>query len=924
MNVAKVEENLKKILEQYGDDNFKENFIFELLLAYGISKTTITLVKKGNSNLSKKANQLILKKKIFFESTESKDLYSIIDNLKNEKQTYTHKPRFIIVTNFENMLAIDTKTKETLDTPLKELYKHSDFFLPWTGKEKYIAPLENIADVRAAEKMAKIYDEIVRLNPELTSNHNHALNIFLTRLLFCFFAEDTGIFDGEQLFTKTLSDGSKDDGSDLDIFLDQLFESLDKEDKSTYPNYLHKFPYVNGKLFSEKHSIPKMSAKIKSLMIECGNEDWKEINPDIFGSMFQAVASAEVRSGLGQHYTSVPNIMKVIEPLFLNDLKQEFEKAFNDEKKLDKLRHRIYNIKIFDPACGSGNFLIIAYKELRKLEMEIIQRIKELPGQHPFMFSQIQLNHFYGIEIDDFACEIATLSLWLAEHQMNRKFKELFNDCKPSLPLAASGNIVCGNATRLDWGKVCPKGIRGITKSKMEQMTLLEIQQTKQLELQGQENEIYILGNPPYLGSRNQKEIHKCDMDYALSNVTSYRKLDYIAIWFYKASKYITGINASCAFVSTNSICQGEQISILWNSILNEGIEMGFAYEDFKWGNNAKHNAGITVVIIGLRNLSNKNKFIYTASQVLLTENISPTLSQGQNYTIEKRTEQISNLPYMRRGNMPNDKEYLRLSPQEKENLILKSPQAKEFIRRQIGSDEFINERERYCYWISDKRLEEALKIPEIKTAVDNVRNYRMNSKDTTLHSQAERAHQFREFFECKNNSLIVPIVSSQRREYIPIGFLPQGTIVPNSAQVIYDANALVFGVLSSKMHMSWVKTFAGRMRTDFRYSIFLCYNTFPFPEISDNQKKKIEMHVNEVLMERENHSEKTIAELYDPDKMPECLKRAHHDLDIAIELCYRSKPFESDEKRLEYLFKMYEIMTNPEKKGDIEQLCLL
>ena len=350
MNVAKVEENLKKILEQYGDDNFKENFIFELLLAYGISKTTITLVKKGNSNLSKKANQLILKKKIFFESTESKDLYSIIDNLKNEKQTYTHKPRFIIVTNFENLLAIDTKTKETLDTPLKDLYKHADFFLPWTGKEKYIAPLENIADVRAAEKMAKIYDEILKLNPNLTTNHNHALNIFLTRLLFCFFAEDTGIFDGEQFFTKTLSDGSKDDGSDLDVFLDQLFESLDKEDKSTYPTYLHKFPYVNGKLFSEKHSIPKMSAKIKKLMIECGNEDWKEINPDIFGSMFQAVASAEVRSGLGQHYTSVPNIMKVIEPLFLNDLKEEFEKAFDDEKKLNKLLRKIYNIKIFDPA----------------------------------------------------------------------------------------------------------------------------------------------------------------------------------------------------------------------------------------------------------------------------------------------------------------------------------------------------------------------------------------------------------------------------------------------------------------------------------------------------------------------------------------------------------------------------------------------
>ncbi len=916
MNVAKVEENLKKIFEQYGNDNFKENFIFELLLAYGISKTTITLVKKGNSNLSKKANQLILKKKVFFETTTSQDLYSLIDNLKNEKQTYTHKPRFIIVTNFENLLAIDTKTKETLDTPLKELYKHPDFFLPWTGKEKYIAPLENIADVRAAEKMAKIYDEIVKLNPDLTKNHNHALNIFLTRILFCFFAEDTGIFDGEQLFTKTLSDGSKDDGSDLDIFLDQLFESLDKEDKSIYPNYLHKFPYVNGKLFSEKHSIPKMSAKIKSLMIECGNEDWKEINPDIFGSMFQAVASAEVRSGLGQHYTSVPNIMKVIEPLFLNDLQEEFEKAFDDEKKLDKLRHRIYNIKIFDPACGSGNFLIIAYKELRKLEMEIIQRIKELPGQHPFMFSQIQLSHFYGIEIDDFACEIATLSLWLAEHQMNRKFKELFNDCKPSLPLTASGNILCGNATRLDWENVCPK--RKFKKvSEISQMTIGDIENTKLSELCG-EDEVYILGNPPYLGFSKQEPSQKEDIVFLLKTSS---KMDYIGCWFIKGARYIKNCRGKLAFVTTNSICQGEQIEILWPKLYSESIEICFAHKSFKWTNNAKNNAGVTVVIIGLSSKSNinKNKQLFYDGNIELPDNINPYLSSGKNIIIEKIQNPISKFPNMVLGNMAKDGGNLFIN-REEYDLLKQNIAIQKFIKPTLGSDEFINNIPQWCLWITEETKDEALCDEFIEKRVEFVKKMRESSKKKATREFAKLPYRFIEIRHQDSYSIIMPRVSSEKRSYIPIGFLGKGIIVKDSAYAVYNADPWLFGVLTSKMHMLWVQSVAGRLEERIRYSSLLCYNTFPFPEISDNQKKKIEMHVNEILNEREKHPEKTMAELYDPDKMPEGLKRAHHNLDIAIELCYRQKPFESDEKRLEYLFKMYEIMTNPNKNPNLEQ----
>ena len=511
MQSQRIEEDVKSLVENFSE----KDFIFDFLLLFGFTKMSIKRLREGNSNLSSKDNQLIIKQKLFYEYSPNDDLYAIIDNLKNDSTTYTHKPRFIVVNNSKKLLAIDTKTNETLDVELVELHKNIDFFLPWTGKEKYVAHQENPADVKAAEKMAHIYDEIVRLNPDLTKkDKNHSLNVFLTRLLFCFFAEDTGIFN-DNIFSKTIVNHTKEDGSDLADTLSVLFEALDKKDdeKTNYPSYIQEFPYVNGSLFTDKAEIPMLNAKVRKLMIECGDQDWKEINPDIFGSMFQAVSVADVRSGLGQHYTSVPNIMKVIEPLFLNDLKEEYENA-DTEKKLKKLLNRLYNLKIFDPACGSGNFLIIAYKQLRLLEMDILKKIENITGQRNLMFSGLQLHQFYGIEIDDFACEIATLSLWLAEHQMNRKFKEIFGDCKPALPLSKSGNIVCGNATRLDWEKVCPKGIKGIVNNKAEQMNLLELQQAKQLEIQGTDNEIYILGNPPYKGFKYQDELQKAWHDY--------------------------------------------------------------------------------------------------------------------------------------------------------------------------------------------------------------------------------------------------------------------------------------------------------------------------------------------------------------------------------------------------------------------------
>jgi hypothetical protein len=912
MNIAQIENNLQQLIKSFK----KETFIYDLLLAYDTPKSTITRLQKGGLNLSKIEGEIAWKKKLFFKSAFDENPQNLFDLVKKNDRANKHSPRFIIVTDYKTLLAYDTKTQDTLDIPILDITKHFDFFLPWAGMEKAQHQTENPADVKAAERMAKLYDEIKKDNPTETKDQVHNLNVFLSRLLFCFFAEDTDIFTKGQ-FTTGIGSHTQQDGSDLHDYLDKLFVVMntDYPKRKNLPVYLGAFPYVNGGLFSRTHTAPIFTRRSRQVVIESGELDWSAINPDIFGSMIQAVITPEHRGGLGMHYTSVPNIMKVIEPLFLTELYEEFEAAKYDPRRLNKLLERIGKIKIFDPACGSGNFLIIAYKELRLLEIKILQQLQTLQkvatGFEPHqlelipkaqltlaasyqttMFTRVELENFYGIELDDFAHEVAILSLWLAQHQMNMKFKEAFGTGNPTLPLKEGGHITHGNATRIDWGKVCPKKAN---------------------------DEIYVLGNPPYLGSRNQDNIQKEDLDVSISEIKSYRKLDYIAIWFYKAAKYLKNFNGKSAFVSTNSICQGEQIGILWKPIFDIGIEIDFAHTDFKWTNNAKNIAGVTVVIIGLRNIINKPKYLFTNGQIIRTQTISPNLENKETVSIEKRTNTLSRFPDMRRGNMPNDQEYLRISAEEKDSLLNKYPSISKIIKKQIGADEYINNIERYCYWISNDNLSFALSIPEVKSAINNCHDYRINSKDKTLHSQALKAHQFREFFECNENSLIIPIVSSENRQYIPIGFVDKDTIIPNSAQVIYDGNIFIFGVLTSKMHNLWVKFTAGRLENRFRYSIFLCYNTFPFPELHKEQKQEIERNAYSVLAEREKYSEKTLAQRYDPDKMPDGLREAHHQLDLAVERCYRSKPFANDEERLDFLFKLYEQMITEEKENNGE-----
>lgn len=883
MNSHEIEQNVKRIFENFS----KENFLYDLLLAYGISKTSITRLKSGDFNLSKVEGEILYKKKIFFKQQPADKLLSAIESLAKEERIVKHSPRFAVVTDYKNLVAKDLKLGKNLDISIKDLPNHYAFFLPLAGSEVYHSTNDNEADRNAAYKMAQLYDLLITQNPNVYNSKEsiHNLNIFLSRLLFCFFAEDTEIFDGDSIFTNTLYQHTNENGSDTHLFLDRLFDRLNTENAKGFPAHFTQFPYVNGGLFRDKIASPVFTAKARKILIELGELNWRDINPDIFGSMIQAVVIPEYRSDLGMHYTSVPNIQKLIKPLFLDALYEEFE-ICKTIPQLRKLINRIAKIKFFDPACGSGNFLIITYKEIRLLEIKILQRIIDLSPTPAMEFTSIQLSQFYGIELDDFAHEMAILSLWLAEHQMNKVFEEMLFDygkSKPILPLKQAGKIVCDNATRLDWKTVCP--IKA-------------------------DEEVYIIGNPPYYGARKQNADQKKDMEIVFNGIHGYNNMDYISCWFFKAKNYIETHNSKAAFVTTNSITQGEQVALLWPNIISDKIEINFAHLSFKWTNNAKGNAGVTVIILSLRNTSNEPKYIFSGNIRKEAKNINPNLKDNPDTIVIGRTKPLSKFPEMNFGSMPNDKGNLILDEGEKQKLISQYPKAKTFIKKFMGGEEFIRGNFRFCIWVEEKKINEAKAIKPIAERIDKVRKSRESSNREATKKLAKLPYRFGEVRHQETDSIIIPATSSERREYIPMGFLTSETVISNSAMAIYDAQPWLFGVIHSKMHMVWVDAVGGKLKTDYRYSAKLCYNTFPFPEITLKQKENLNLYVFAILDERAKHPEKTMAQLYDPNKMPKDLKQAHEDLDRAVEQCYRLQPFTSDTERLEYLFKLYEEMT--------------
>lgn len=898
MNIAQIEENVKNLLNQLvAGECEQDSFIYKLLLAYGHRKQSVTRLRSGERNLAKNGDlfnhsEVIWKRQLYFKHVDSDSLHEEFALLRQQKRIHTEKLRFIIVTDFKQLLAVDSKTNDSLDIELAELGKQFDFFLPWAGMEKAVYQGENPADIKAAEKMAKLFDLIRADNFDEQRLQDkealHQLNVFLTRLLFCFFAEDTEIFANNQ-FSKAIESHTKEDGSDLSVYLDRLFEVLNtaNADRSELPDYLSDFPYVNGGLFTDNIASPHFSAKARRMLIQCGGElDWSDINPDIFGSMIQAVVHPDQRGNMGMHYTSVTNIMKVIEPLFLNDLYEELAKVENNEKQLQKLQQRLGEIKIFDPACGSGNFLIIAYKELRKLEMELLRRLQEIElekiGQLSQPFSVLKLSQFYGVELDDFAHEVAILSLWLAEHQMNVEFKTEFGEVLPSLPLKSGGNVVCGNALRLNWLDVC-EGT----------------------------GEIYIIGNPPYLGTKNQNDDQKIDVKNCFSTLTSTKHIDYIACWFMKASNFINA-ESKFSFVSTNSIFQGAQVSLLWPVILGKEKEIIFAHKDFRWENNAKDKAGVTCSIIGVGFKSKNVKTLFFDDRMKIASRINPYLIDAKDTYVCKSKKPISALPILNAGNDPREGGNLIFSRGEKEEIIKFDSRAEKFLRKVQGASDFVQGTHRWCIWLNAKTKDEALEIQPIKERVERVKAFREGA-GKIAYSCKDRPYQFFMHKVADKSQIVVPFTSSQRRDYLPIGYLGSDVIVTNALNVLFDADPYIFGVLSSRMHIAWVRVVSGKMKTDFRYSVGICYNAFPFPLISPAVKNKITEASFQVLAAREAFSEKNISYLYDPNTMPSLLRDAHQNLDRIIEKAYRAKPFASDEERTECLFDLYSKMTGVE-----------
>lgn len=891
LNLKSVEERVKPLANR---TSYDREFIFELLAAYGRSAGNITRLRNGSLNIADDpATEVGQKNVVYFKST-TEDLYGVIDELRTSPTVVRYSCRFVIVTDFKDLLAVDTKTNETLAAPITDIDKHFTFFLPWAGMEKAQYVGEAHADVKAAERMAKLFDELVAINPGIhgSPQARHALNVFFTRLLFCFFAEDTGIFKSGQ-FTEAVSNLTQPDGSDVDQLLTDLFTALDTPDGSPKPAHLAAFPYVNGRLFTVEahHTVPKFNKKARDLLIESGRLLWSEINPDIFGSMFQAVVTPGQRSDLGQHYTSVPNILKTIEPLFLDELKEQLNAGFDSISKLETLLARISKIKVFDPACGSGNFLVIAYKELRKLEHAILERLQDLrtDRQHAmFVGSQINIENFFGIELDDFAVEVAILSLWIAKHQMNVEFFDKFGIDLPLIPLKEAGRVKQGNATRIDWQQVCPNN--------------------------GSE-EIYLIGNPPYKGGKSQGKEMKSDYPFVFGKRPYSKDLDYIALWFIKGADYIKNTKAELAFVTTNSVSQGEHVGLMFPMIFDIGLEIGYAYTSFKWENNAKRNAGVTVAVINLRVARSGPKYIYTDGLRIEATNINGYLADAPPVFIYRRTRTLSTvLPRMVLGSMPKDGGNLVLSPRERDEILGEYPEAEKFVKLYIGSAEFINDIERYCLWITDSELAEAQKIEPIARRLDAVAQWRGSRKEAGIRAYAAHPNRFKQIAYKPTRSIIVPRVSSERRLYVPIGYLDENTVISDLANSVYDAEPWLFALLTSRMHMVWLAAVGGRMETRFRYGAYIVYNNFPVPHLNSPAKEELIETALRVLDVREYHSENTLADLYDPDLMPDDLRVAHQALDESVDAIYKKRGFDSDEDRLSCLFSLYEKMTSAEE----------
>ena len=911
MNAIEIEEAVTALSEAPFD---RVEFPYAFLMAFGNKDTTIKRLRTGTSNNSDLGG-VLQANNLHIGIADKGKVNPLLNLLKGSTATAKGKVKFIVATDGETFEAEDLDTGETRACAFKDFPDQFGFFLPLAGISTVKQIRESSFDIRATSRLNRLYIELLKDNPEWgTADRRHEMNHLMARMIFCFFAEDTDIFSGERLFTDNVEKMSERDSSNTHQVISEIFRAMDTKiaDRlsTKLPRWADVFPYVNGGLFSGGVEVPRISKISRSYLLHIGSLDWTKINPDIFGSMIQAVADDEERGELGMHYTSVPNILKVLNPLFLDDLRERLEEAGDNPRMLLNLRKRIARIRVFDPACGSGNFLVIAYKQVREIENTINERRGEAGRA-----SDIPLTNFRGIEIRDFSAEIARLALVIAEYQCDLVYRGQKEALAVFLPLDSQNWITCGKALRIDWLSVCPPTGTAI-KLVGDDLFNTPLNQA-QIDFENEGGETYICGNPPYKGSQTQTKEQKADLEAVFEpyGIAS-KQIDYVGGWLMKAVAYAQATQADSAFVSTNSICQGRIVPILWPKIFEMGSIIRFAYTSFKWANLASHNAGVTVAIIGLSKQTNKKRQIYYQNRIGEIEvreatNITPYLTVGENILVNGERKSISKLQEMSFGNMPIDGGNLLLTPDEVVQMDLSEAQREEFVRRIYGSAEFIRGNVRYCLWIVGDDLDAALAVEKIQKRIEAVKMMRLASKDAGTREMALRSHQFREMNYAKEKTLVLPGVSSEAREYLPVGLLDDRSVVSNAAFAIFDAPVWNLAIVASLLHRLWIATVCGKLKTDYRYSNTIGWNTFPVPTLTDKNKEDLTRCAEDILLAREAYFPATIADLYDPETMPANLREAHERNDEVLERIYIGRRFRNDTERLEKLFELYTKMTS-------------
>jgi len=903
--------------DEVNEDAEAKSFWDDFFNIFGISRYRVASFEKAVKKLDDKQGyiDLLWKGNILIEhKSRGKDLNKAFTQAKDYFPGLKEKelPRYILVCDFEKFRLYDLESNQSNEFSITQLKDNVALFGFMAGYEKKIYKEQDPVNIDAAELMGQLHDKLKAIGYT-----GHQLELYLVRLVFCLFADDSNIFE-KGIFLDYLELKTAEDGSDLAMHIDTLFTILNTPNENRLRNIdeaLAVFPFVNGKLFEERLSTAAFDSEMRKILMDCCLLDWAKISPAIFGSLFQSVMDAKARRNLGAHYTSEKNILKLIKPLFLDELWAAFEKAKNSKAQLQKLHDKISSLRFLDPACGCGNFLIIAYRELRLLEIDIIKQLLKLQGYREEVLKGAQMDasylikcnvdQFYGIEYEEFPAQIAKTAMWLIDHQMNMLVTDTFGNYYVRLPLLKSATIAHGNALRIDW------------QSLIEPLPFDN----------GQAIYDYILGNPPFIGKQYQNVEQKKDIDAVFAGVKGAGVLDYVTAWYIKAAQYMKGFvmptkeasqRTKTAFVSTNSISQGEQVGLLWNELFNKyKIKIHFAHRTFSWANEAKGKAAVHVIIIGFANYDIIEKRIFEYSDIkgepheIKVRNINPYLVSGNDSIVISRNTSICEVPQMSTGSTPVDDGNFLFTQNEKELFEKEEPLSKKYLKKIIGAHEFINNETRYCLWLKDCPPNELKSMPLVIERIEKIKKYRLASKKAATRERSKISSIFAEIRQPKSDYLLVPSVSSERRVYIPIGYVKKEIIVSNLCTYLPEASFYSFGVLSSILHMIWVKYVCGRLESRYRYSTSVVYNNFPWPQSpTEKQKEAVEKAAQAVLDARALFPDSSLADLYDPNTMPPALVKAHQQLDKAVDLCYRPQPFINETKRIEFLFELYDQYT--------------